>query len=74
MSDAATLLAGQRVRLRSTGECGVVVHTWRDSNGDEDCYVAFFGSDFPSVGTAPERKPSVLRYAAMSLIAVGAAP
>ena len=51
---------GQKVRLRSTGEVGVVVWLWTDEHGDTDTYVSFFGKVFPS--GAPEGKPYVLRY------------
>jgi hypothetical protein len=47
-------------------EYGVVVHCWHDDGIEMyDCYVAFFGSAFPS--GKPEQKPYVLRYAAVSL-------
>ena len=47
-------------------EYGVVVHCWEDDEtGMHDCYVAFFGSAFPP--GKPEKKPYVLRYAAVSL-------
>ena len=64
-----TFSAGDRVVLESTGECGVIVHTWvaEDIGGIEDCYVAFFGSDFPKRGSAPAELPYILRYAATSL-------
>jgi hypothetical protein len=38
---------GQKVRLTSTSEVGVVVGTWRDEHGGADAYVAFFGEAFP---------------------------
>ena len=65
---------GTRVRLDSfvndddetTPEFGVVVHSWLDEEiGGFDCYVAFFGHEFP--GGKPSGKPHVLRYAATSL-------
>ena len=59
---------GTAVRYDGTGtpEYGVVVHCWRDDEiGMHDCYVAFFGSVFPT--NKPEAKPYVLRYAATSL-------
>ena len=61
--------AGDRVILMSTGECGVVVHAWAldDPGGLKDCYVAFFGAEFPQEGRAPARAPYILRYANTSL-------
>jgi len=50
-------------------ECGIILHTWVDDHGDEDCYIAFFGFRFPEPGIKPE-KPYVLRYFAKSLTAV----
>jgi len=59
------------VILDSTGEreCGVIVHAWfsDELGGLEDCYVAFFGPEFPEPGLALAEKPYVLRYAAASL-------
>ena len=58
---------GQRVRLCSTGEVGVVVWLWHSEEIDAtDTYVAFFGDQFPT--GAPSEKPYVLRYAASSLV------
>lgn len=59
---------GSRVRRRFSNsdgavetECGVVVHIWNDpETGDDDAYIAFFGSQFP-VGK-PTAKPYILRY------------
>lgn len=62
------LQIGQKVKLLSTGEVGVVVWTWSDNYGDQDAYVAFFGNTFPT--DVPEGKPYVLRYAASSLIPI----
>jgi hypothetical protein len=57
---------GDRVALVSTGERGIVIHTWHaEEIGGEDCYVAFFGKAFPK--GKPRRIPYVLRYAASSL-------
>jgi hypothetical protein len=43
-----------------------VVHCWIDAEMDlYDCYVAFFGNEFPS--DAPTDRPYILRYASMSL-------
>ena len=58
---------GNRVRLESTGECGIVLHTWRNDVGDVDCYVAFFGDEFPRRDEQLARIPYVLRYGAVSL-------
>ena len=61
---------GDRVRLVSTDECGVVLHTWRDTETDlDDCYVAFFGSELPSSDSRPSRIPYVLRHSSLSLCA-----
>ena len=60
-----TLRIGQRVRLRATGEVGVVAYLWTDEYGDLDTYVSFFGKEFP-IGE-PAEKPYVLRYYASSL-------
>ncbi len=50
-------------------ECGIVVHVWAadDLGGLEECYVAFFGPEFPQPGRRPAQPPHVLRYAASSL-------
>lgn len=60
---------GDRVRLQSTGECGIVVSSWTadELSGITDCYVAFFGRSFPSRDQRPTQVPYVLRYAATSL-------
>jgi hypothetical protein len=60
---------GDRVILRSSGECGVVVWVWisNELGGMEDCYVAFFGDSFPAGDAPPRKVPYVLRYAATSL-------
>jgi hypothetical protein len=71
MGQSCTFAPGDRVVLDSTGqrECGVVVHAWisDELGGLEDCYVAFFGPEFPEPGCPPTEKPYVLRYAANSL-------
>jgi hypothetical protein len=64
------LPAGTKVRydgLQEGGpEFGVVVHCWMNEEaGGYDCYVAFFGNEFPS--GSPRHVPYVLRYAASSL-------
>jgi hypothetical protein len=70
MRSDSFLPAGTKVRLdglqEGGPEFGVVVHCWMsDEIGGYDCYVAFFGDEFPS--GAPNQKPYVLRYAASSL-------
>lgn len=57
---------GDRVVLESTGECGIVVHTWPSDEVVEDCYVAFFGERFPTSDEVPS-KPYILRYSTTSL-------
>ena len=66
---------GTRVRLDGAAddgpEYGIVVHCWQDDAiGAYDCYVAFFGDEFPSA--QPREKPYVLRYAASSLTLIDA--
>ncbi len=57
---------GSRVRLISTGEVGVVVHAWWDTEiQGAYYYVAFFGQTI-SVAK-PDNVPYVLRYAETSL-------
>jgi len=57
---------GQKVRLVSTSEVGIVVWLWTDpATGAEDAYVAFFGQEFPD--GPPETKPYILRYLTSSL-------
>ena len=56
---------GQKVRLRHTGEVGVVVWLWTDEHGDTDAYVSFFGDSFPS--GVPVKVSYVLRYYAAGL-------
>lgn len=64
------LRPGRRVILRSTGEKGVVVATWpidpADPGAGVDCWVAFFGQEWPTVGAEPP-KPYMLRYYDTSL-------
>jgi len=49
-----------------TAEYGVIVHCWlNDEISAYDCYVAFFGTNPPSVQQG--EKPYVLRYASESL-------
>jgi DNA gyrase inhibitor GyrI len=60
--------SGDRVTVISTGECGIVIHTWFNEDvGAVDCYVAFFGDKFPASNEPPQRAPCVLRYASTSL-------
>ena len=60
------LKPGIKVRLVSTGEVGVVVHTWKDEIMDSiDCHVAFYGNNFPQ--GKPKEPPYVLRYLESSL-------
>lgn len=63
------LAPGTRVCLESglndageeAPEYGVVIHCWRIEELDAyDCYVAFFGSEFPT--GEPNEKPYILRY------------
>jgi len=57
---------GTKVRHPDSGEVGVVVYTWRDDFLQlQDCYVAFFGTEFPD--GKPAEKPYILNYAALSL-------
>jgi len=56
---------GDRVRLKATGEVGVVVCVWFDAEFGYDHYVAFFGHEFPQ--GQPASPPYILRYAATSL-------
>ena len=64
----------QKVRLRSTGEVGVVVWFWKNENDDTDVYVTFFGDHFPetaySQGSGPN-KPYLLKYFETSLEPIG---
>jgi hypothetical protein len=62
------IVPGSAVRYDGTGtaEFGIVVHCWLDHEiAMHDCYVAFFGAEFPT--NKPEAKPYLLRYAATSL-------
>ncbi len=50
-------------------EFGVVVHCWFDQDIHAyDCYVAFFGDQFPEA--KPAHLPYVLRYASMFLAVI----
>ena len=57
---------GQKVKLISTGEVGVIICSWL--NDDLDCseyYIAFIGTKFTS--NMPENPPYVLKYLESSL-------
>lgn len=57
---------GTKVKLPSTGEYGIVVYCWYSQEIlDFDCYIAFFGTSFPSKNT--DCRPYIFRYAAVSL-------
>lgn len=59
---------GTAVRYDGAGtpEYGIAVHCWLDEEvGMHDCYIAFFGAEFPT--NKPQAKPYVLRYGARSL-------
>lgn len=73
--DLSTLI-GKRVRRcnsdagddTSTCEVGIIVHAWIDKDLEAtDCYVAFFGNEWPALGNKPEQIPYVLRYFLSSL-------
>jgi len=60
---------GTRVRYDGTGEpeYGIVVHCWiNDEIQAYDCYIAFFGDQFPE--GAPTYIPYILRYASTSVV------
>jgi hypothetical protein len=70
---ASEIARGSLVRLRSTGEMGVVVASWFDDDLDDvDCSVAFFGDALPVPGPRPPTTPYILRYLAFSLELVDA--
>jgi hypothetical protein len=61
-----SLAIGQRVRLPSTGELGIVVWVWHNADIDGlDTYVAFFGTEWPAQDRV--EMPYILRYAASTL-------
>lgn len=73
------LAPGTRVRCdafvngddHTTSEFGVVVCCWFDNEiGVYDCYMAFFGANFPD--GKPAEVPYVLCYSAVSLAEVAA--
>ena len=60
------MTVGDKVRLKSTGEVGIVIHSWHDTQlSVQDNYIAFFGDEIPS--GEPEAIPYVLRYLSSSL-------
>ena len=68
-------LVGKRVVRKDTvvfendeesSEVGVIVHACNDG-GVIDCYVAFFGQEWPSDNKKPEQIPYILRYFLSSL-------
>lgn len=69
------LTVGTRVKLDHSeqhrqSEFGVVIHCWFDDEIQSyDCYVAFFGDQFPN--GKPGSAPYVLRYASKSLVVLG---
>ena len=60
---------GERVRLISEDytEYGVVAWSYLNEQGDEDCYVTFFGTVKPDEDKKPQETPYVLRFYASSL-------
>ena len=61
------LKSGDKVVYCGSGESeyGIVIYTWRNNHGDQDCHVAFYGRAFPDGD--PGMVPYVLRYYAASL-------
>lgn len=60
---------GSKVKLVSTGEVGVVVHSWENEELCAiDYHVAFYGAEFPA--GKPKEPPYVLRYLGSSLESV----
>jgi len=62
------LEVGQKVRLKCTGEVGIIVHTWLDLAGDQDAYITFLGKKFPT--SIPTAAPYTLRYFTAGLEAI----
>lgn len=61
--------SGSKVKLVSTGEVGVVIHSWKNPQlNTVDYHVAFYGTQFPV--DEPENPPYVLRYSEASLKAI----
>lgn len=61
-----SLIPGCKVKLISSGEVGIVIHSWvNEELATIDCHIAFYGSEFP-IGQ-PKKPPYVLRYLASSL-------
>lgn len=69
-SDHEPLPTGTNVRLPSTGELGIVSHTW-DEDGDIRCAVVFFGTSAPRNMCRLREKPYVLNYYQSSLEVLG---
>lgn len=68
MGEGTTMKPGDKVIYNGgdQSEAGIVLTSWLDEHGDEDCYVALFGQ--PDIPTGPEViKPCVFRYYAKSL-------
>ena len=60
------LSIGMKLRLKSTGEVGIVIWTWHNEFlVAHDCYVAFFGKELPA--GEPSETPYVLKYLSTSL-------
>lgn len=59
---------GQKVKLKSTQEVGIILCIWENEQGDADTYVAFFGEKFPE--GEPEKKPYVLHSYESSLVSM----
>jgi hypothetical protein len=65
--DGVVLCGGDESSDEEVSECGVVVHCWMSDEIDcHDCYVAFFGNQFP--GGEPSERPYILRYAAIGFV------
>jgi hypothetical protein len=57
---------GTKVKLKSTGEIGVVIHSWENKElSGLDYHIAFYGYNFPTA--EPAVPPYVLRYLETSL-------
>ncbi len=57
---------GTKVKLISTGEVGVIIHSWTNQELDAtDYHIAFYGSEFPKA--EPKEPPYVLSYLETSL-------
>lgn len=58
---------GTCVRHLGTGEVGIVICSWNDSDGDREYYVAFYKNAHHTFPVAKPDKPSVLRYYGTSI-------